>query len=188
MLPTETYTQDDLELLLRACSKRCPTGLRNRALLALLWSSGLRIAEALALRPHDLDLDAGTVLVRRGKGGKPRESALFRLANPHVEAWIAAREKLPAGETAPLFCTLAGGPLDQSYVRHLVRRLGKKAGIRKRMHPHGFRHSHTAELLNADVKFILISRQLGHSRPSTTDVYCARFAANGLVENIREVA
>jgi integrase/recombinase XerD len=185
-LPTEVYTQAEVEQLIQMCGKRGPTGLRNRALLALLYSTGLRIAEALALRLHDLE--AGGVHVRRGKGSKPRRSAMFRFAEPHLRAWIAAREQLGVGDLAPLFCTLQGKEVGQAYVRHLLRRLGKKAGIAKRMHPHAFRHSHTAALLEGGAQFLDVSRQLGHARPSTTDTYTRRIPCPDLVERIREIA
>lgn len=188
MLATEVYEQEEVEALIGVCSKRAPTGVRNRALLALLYSSGLRLAEALALRPHDLDLEHGTVHVRRGKGGKSRRSGMFRFAEPHLAAWVARREKLEAGDLAPLFCKLDGGELDQSYVRHLLPRLGRKAGIPKRIHAHGFRHSHAAALDRAGVRLKHISEQLGHARPSTTDTYLSRIGSAGLVEAIQEVA
>jgi site-specific recombinase XerD len=188
-LPTELYEKAEVERLIGACSKRAPTGVRNRALLAFLFSSGLRLGEALALRPHDVDLDRGIVHVRRGKGGKSRRSGLFRFAEPHLAAWIAAREKLDgAHDLAPLFCKLDGGKIDQSYVRHLLPRLARKAGLQVRVHAHGFRHSHAAELDKAGVRLKHISEQLGHARPSTTDTYLSRIGSAGLVEAIQEVA
>lgn len=113
---------------------------------------------------------------------------MFRFAEPHLAAWIAAREKLGVGELAPLFCTLDGGAMDQSYVRHLLPRLGRKAGLQKRVHAHGFRHSHAAALDEAGVRLSHISLQLGHARPSTTDTYLSRIGSAGLVEAIQEVA
>jgi len=187
-LPDEVYEQEEVDLLIRQCSKRCPTGLRNRALIATLYSTGLRLAEALALRPVDVDLGLGTVHVRKGKGGKPRRSGIFEFAAPHIATWIEARERLGVGELAPLFCTLEGGKVGQAYIRHLLPRLGKKAGIPKRIHAHGFRHSHAAELDKAGLRLTHISRQLGHARPSTTDTYLQRVSAAGLVEAVREVA
>ena len=65
-LPVEVLSRPELDALLHACSRRSPSGLRYRALIALLYGSGLRIAEALAPRPKDVDLDAGTVRVHRG--------------------------------------------------------------------------------------------------------------------------
>ena len=78
-LPGEVMARADIRALLRACN-RGPTGARNRALLVVLWRGGLRIAEALALRPVDLDAAAGLVRVRRGKSGRKREDGLQRMS------------------------------------------------------------------------------------------------------------
>ena len=71
-LSEDALTTAEIEALLRACSRRAPTGVRNAALIAVLWRCGLRLGEALALRPHDIDLDNGTLTVQHGKGGKRR--------------------------------------------------------------------------------------------------------------------
>jgi len=187
-LPSEVYTQEEVAKLIKACSYRAPTGIRNRALIALLYSSGLRLSEALALRPHDIDTGRGVVHVRRGKGGKSRRAGLFLFAVPWLAAWTAVREQqVGAGQLCPYFCTLDGGKVDQSYVRHLLPRLARKAGIAKRVHAHGFRHSHAAELDRAGVRLAHISEQLGHARPSTTDTYLTRIGSAGLVEAIQGV-
>ncbi len=136
-LPGEVLAADDVRALLRACNK-VPTGARNRALLVVLWRGGLRIAEALALRPVDLDAAAGLVRVRRGKGGRPRHVGLDPKRSLAVDAWAGRLSALGTGGRAPLFCTLRGGPLDPGYCRHVVKRLARKAGIRRRVHLHGF--------------------------------------------------
>src|SRR5437016_1978829 len=74
--PAEILTPDEVRALIKACSNRAPTGIRNRALLVLLYRGGLRITEALRLHPKDLDRAAGTVTVLRGKGGKRRTIGL----------------------------------------------------------------------------------------------------------------
>ena len=83
--PIEILTDSELKALLRVCSARAATGLRNRALLVLGWRGGLRLGEALGLYPRDLDPVAGTVNVRRGKGGKQR---LVGLAPP-PSPWLS---------------------------------------------------------------------------------------------------
>jgi site-specific recombinase XerD len=74
--PAEILTADEVRALITACSNRAPTGVRNRALLVLLYRAGCRISEALRLRPKDLDRAAGTVTVLRGKGGTRRTIGL----------------------------------------------------------------------------------------------------------------
>ena len=71
-LDADLLTNEEIELLMRRCSRRAPTGIRNRALIAVLWRCGLRIGEARALAVKDFDPDSGTLVVQRGKGGKRR--------------------------------------------------------------------------------------------------------------------
>ena len=119
----------------------------------ILWRTGVRISEALELRPHDVDFQNGAVRVRLGKGLKPRTTVLSDLdALPLIELWLEERGKLQAvGQGAPLLCTLRGTPTDPSYARHLLPRLAKRAGLERRVHPHGLRHTHAADLALAGV-------------------------------------
>jgi integrase len=71
-LDADLLTNEEIELLMRQCSRRAPTGVRNRALIAVLWRCGLRIGEARGLAVKDIDPDSGTLVVQRGKGGKRR--------------------------------------------------------------------------------------------------------------------
>ncbi len=108
-LPGEILNRQEMRSLLAACN-RGPSGARNRALLVVLWRAGLRTAEALALRPNDLDPAAGLIRIQRGKGGKPRSVGMEIEAFRTVEAWLARREGLGLNGHAPLFCTLQGRP------------------------------------------------------------------------------
>src|SRR5262249_366797 len=92
--PAEILTADEVRALIRACSNRAPTGVRNRALLVLLYRAGCRISEALRLLPKDLDRGAGTTTVLRGKGGKRRTIGLDPGAFAVVERWLDVRTKL----------------------------------------------------------------------------------------------
>ena len=95
LMPFEAFTEHEVRALIAACSTRGVTGHRNRALLAVLWRTGVRISEALELRPHDVDFKHGTVRVRLGKGLKPRTTFLSDLdALPLVERWLEERGKL----------------------------------------------------------------------------------------------
>ena len=168
-LPPEPLTPDEVRSLINACSSRAPTGIRNRALLVVLYRGGLRISEALGLAPKDLDRDAGTIRVLRGKGKTNRLVGLDPGAWAIVQLWLERRTQLHVPKRAPVFCTLSGEPMKTPYVRALLPRLARRAGIQKRCHPHGLRHSFAFELANEAVPVHLIQQQLGHASLLTTD-------------------
>ena len=144
--PVEILTPDEVRGLAAQCSVTSSRGIRHRALIVLLYRTGLRISEALALAVGDVDLDVGSVLVRSGLGGRRRTVGIDRGANPHVAAWIDRRRTLGIPDTAPLLCTLASGPMRKSEVSATLRLLARKAGITKRVHTLRFRHTHAYEL------------------------------------------
>ena len=112
--PPEVLTEPEAIALIKACSSRAPTGVRNRALIAVLWRSGLRISETLALELRDIDLEAGTLRVRHGKGDKSRTVGVDEQTSALLARWVDRRRKLSPGARAPVFCTLAGGRVDTS--------------------------------------------------------------------------
>jgi site-specific recombinase XerD len=185
-LPAETYTPEEVAALLRACGYS-RTGVRNRALLAVLYRGGLRLSEALALRPKDLDRSAGTVRILHGKGDKARTVGLDDGAFAVVGEWLAVRETLPdVSGRDPVFCTMTGTALKTAYVRALLPRLGEEAGIHKRVHAHGLRHSHASDLLREGMDVGTISRQLGHSSIATTATYLAHINPQAVIDKIRQ--
>lgn len=183
--PAEVLTPDEVRALLKACSHRAPTGVRNRALVMTLYRGGLRIAEALRLAPKDVDRAAGTMTVLKGKGGKRRTVGLDPGAFAVLERWLDRRAKLGINGRSPIFCTLDGGPMATAYVRALMPRLARRAGIEKRVHAHGFRHSHAAELAAEGKPVNLIQAQLGHASLAVTSVYLAHIAPTQLIEAMR---
>lgn len=185
-LDADLLTNEEIELLMRQCSRRAPTGVRNRALIAVCWRCGLRIGEALALAVKDLDPGSGTLVVQRGKGGKRRVVGVDAGTIALVGRWLELRRELglPAGG-APLFCSLAGKPLDLSYVRHLLPRLARKAGIERRVHAHGLRHAFAVDLVRAGVPLYVVRDALGHSSVATTQVYLSRVGAHEAVDAMR---
>lgn len=170
---------------MRACSARTPSGLRNKALIAVLYRSGLRLAEALALEPKDVDTGAGTITVLHGKGDRRRVTGIDHVAGEVLDQWLARREALSVSRQSPVFCTLQGGQLQPSYVRALLPRLARQVGISKRVHPHGLRHTHAAELASEGIPVNLIQQQLGHASLATTDTYLRHIAPVELVRSIR---
>lgn len=185
-LPVETLTPSEAKALVRQCSNRAPTGVRNRALLVTLWRCGLRVAEALAIAPKDIDRVKGTIRVMHGKGDKTRVVGIDPQALAVIERWLDRRAELGIRRTALVFCTLEGTPVAPVYVRNLMKRIGRKAGIEKRVHPHGLRHTHAAELRQEGVDIGVISKQLGHSNIATTARYLDHIAPQVVVEAMQK--
>jgi integrase/recombinase XerC len=108
-LDADLLTAGEIERLMRACSNRAPTGIRNRALIAVAWRSGLRIGEVLALRSKDIDLDSGTLVVQHGKGDKRRVVGVDAGTAALLARWVDVRRKRGVDGRAPIFCTRDGG-------------------------------------------------------------------------------
>lgn len=184
-LPPEVLSADEVRALIQACSHWAPTGIRNRALIVLLYRGQLRISEALALKPKDLDTKRGMVRIMHGKGDKARTVGLDAGAWAIVQRWIDKRRSLGITGHSTVLCTLQGDSLLPSYVRTLCKRLGKKAGIEKRVHPHGLRHTGAFELANEGHPLHVIQQQLGHSSLATTDRYIRHLAPQEVIETMR---
>ena len=184
-LDPDLLSSEEIEKLVARCSRRCPTGLRNRALLVLGWRAGLRCQEALDLMLKDIDFDAALITVRHGKGDRTRRVGLDAGTAAVLEQWLQARSKLSVASSAPLLCTLDGNPLDSSYVRHLIKRLATKAGIEKRAHFHGLRHAFAASLATEGASLPTIQRLLGHTSAATTAIYLSRIGSDDAVEFAR---
>jgi len=183
--PPEVLSDPEVRALLDACGRFHPIALRNRALIALMYRAGLRVSEALALRPKDVDLAEGTLRVLHGKGDRARTVGIDAGAAAVVAAWAEARSRLAVGPRAPLLCTLGGLPLVTGYVRRLLPRLGLRAGIEKRVHAHGLRHTHAAQLRSEGIDVGIISKQLGHRSILTTIRYLDHIAPVAVVEAVR---
>ncbi len=181
-LAADVLTSTDAEAVISACSRRAPTGIRNAVLITVLWRCGLRVGEALALIPADIGFDDGVVRVRRGKGGKPRVVGLDAGTAALVERWLHVRARFVTTRQTPLFCTLKGGCIDDSYVRRLLPRLAERAGIEKRVHPHAFRHAYAIGLEREGAPLSTIRDLLGHRSIATTDTYLRRLGASDAVE------
>jgi integrase/recombinase XerD len=159
---------------------------RNRALFATLYRAGLRITEALSLMPKDIDLEGGTIRVLHGKGDRARTVGVDTGATELITEWLTVRRDLGVDGQAPLFCTLSGKPMGASYVRASLKRLACRAGVAKRVHPHGFRHTHAAQLAAENVPINVIQAQLGHSNVATTSRYLQHIAPQQVISIMRQ--
>ncbi len=147
--------------LIDACSAASLTGIRNRALIGAMYRGGLRLGEALDLRPKDVREDLGSITVLHGKGDRRRVVGIDPAAMSLIGRWYDRRSRLNTPRNSQLFCTLAGRRMHNSYVRTLLPRLAKKAGVDKRVHSQGLRHSHAFELMLEGIPVVMIQQQPG---------------------------
>lgn len=169
-LPPQFLTPDELQAVLEANNKGL-TGTRNRALIVVGWRSGVRIGEALSIRPTDLDETNHAIRVLHGKGNKARTVGMDRQSWAVISNWMTARKAAGLDAAETLFCTETGGRLDSRYVRELLPRLAAHANVNKRCHFHGLRHTMAFELVTEGVPVHLIQQQLGHSNVAITSRY-----------------
>jgi integrase/recombinase XerC len=142
-------------------------GLRDRALLELFYSSGLRLSELCALRWHDLDLGNGLVTVL-GKGSKQRSVPVGSHARAALQAW---REETRAPDGAPVFPGRGGAPISQRAVQARIRQLAQRQGMFKHVHPHMLRHSFASHMLESSGDLRGVQELLGHADIATTQIY-----------------
>jgi site-specific recombinase XerD len=172
-LPDDILTADEVEALLSVCSHQSSTGIRNRALITALYRGGLRLGEALALASRDIDPRSGILLVTNPTTGRARRIRIDPLSFGLLERWLDRRRLLGLNGRAPFFCTLAGDAIKQAYVRALLPRLARQAGIEKRCHAHALRHTHAAELVRRRTSVEEIQLQLGLASRASTVRYIA---------------
>ncbi|MCP3960762.1 MAG: tyrosine-type recombinase/integrase [bacterium] len=192
--PIDILSPNEVQTLIATASSRAPSGIRNRALIAVLYFSGIRLAESLALAPRDVDLEAGEINVRCGKGGRQRLVGINVHAQAHLSRWMDTRERLGINGRQPVFCTFSkvgGEPrvkaLAPRYVQLMLHRLADRSPLEKRIHPHGLRHSHAVHLLRRGVALPHIQRQLGHRNLATTDEYLRGLGAGEHVAGVRDL-
>jgi site-specific recombinase XerD len=125
------------------------------------------------------------VTVLHGKGDQRRAVGMDPAAFALLERWLDKRRSLGIGARWSLFCTLEGRPIDSSYVRRLLPRLAARAGIEKRVHAHGLRHAHAAELASEGLPVNVVQQQLGHGSLATTDRYLRHIAPRERVAAMR---
>ncbi len=173
--PANVLSEAEVRRVLACCAdkrrrRRAATRERNYALVMLLWRTGLRCSEALDLEPGDLRCDGpvATLRVRHGKLGKARTVGVHAEVQGALEDWLVLR---PPGRW--LFCTLAGARLDDGYVRAMLSRKGREAGVH-RVHPHAFRATLAVELVREGVSLPAVRDVLGHSSIAHTDAYLRR--------------
>lgn len=164
----KTLDVDRVGQLLDELPTETPEQLRDRAMLELFYSSGLRLAELAGLDIADLDLPAGQVRVL-GKGNKQRLLPVGRRARNALQDWLQVRGQL-AKEPLALFVGLRGARVHASVVRKTLAQAGQ-TGLGQHLHPHMLRHSFASHMLESSQDLRAVQELLGHSNISTTQIY-----------------
>ncbi len=164
-------SEEQVLRLIEAPDPSHPRGLRDRAMLSLMYASGLRVSELLLLKLREVDLARG-VLAAYGKGSKRRLVPVGEVALRHLEAHLAAQP--PARQKASegfVFHRPSGKPWTRQMVWKLVARYARAAGIPGKVHPHRLRHSFATHLLAGGADLRTVQTLLGHSDIVTTEIY-----------------
>ncbi|HKS26699.1 MAG TPA: site-specific tyrosine recombinase XerD [Pyrinomonadaceae bacterium] len=162
-------SEDEMERLLSAPDTATEEGLRDRAILEVMYASGLRISELISLKPSDVDMDAG-LLSCHGKGSKERRIPIGKSATRWLELYRAARLRQTRTHDARLFVNSLGAPLTRHNVWASIKRYSERAGL-ENVSPHTLRHSFATHLLQRGADSRSVQSLLGHSDISTTQIY-----------------
>lgn len=163
--------ESEVESLLEAPDVSAPLGLRDRAMLELLYASGLRVSELVGVPRDRVDLDAGILRVS-GKGGRERLVPFGRSAAQWLARYLAhVRPTLDRRGSPSLFLTSRGGPMTRQRFWQVIGAYGRKAGIRRRLTPHVLRHSFATHLLEHGADLRALQMMLGHADVATTQIY-----------------
>lgn len=166
-------TTEEIQKLLTTPSANNPQGLRDRAILETLYSSGLRVGELAQLNDSDVDVDAGILRVR-GKGKKERLSPLGSYALKAIQAWRRVRtlsSQWAASKQAPVFVNRSGGRLSTRSIERMLEKHIRASGLDRRTTPHTLRHSFATHLLDRGADIRSVQELLGHKSLVTTQIY-----------------
>ena len=165
-------TEEEMERLLAAPDTETEEGVRDRAMLELMYAAGLRVSELVAVRQADVNLDAG-LIVCHGKGSKERRVPIGKSATLWLQKYMALRVRRAREESreAPqLFLNSLHGPLTRQFVWAMIKRYARKANLPD-ISPHTLRHSFATHLLQRGADSRSVQALLGHSDISTTQIY-----------------
>lgn len=170
----EVLTIDEINAMTRCIDMGSPLGLRNRAILEMLYGSGLRVSELCALERSRLYFDEGFVLVS-GKGSKERMVPMSEPAIDFVKQYLLERDEHgpdpKPGEEAYVFLNRRGAHLTRVMIFYIIRELAELAGVRRTISPHTLRHSFATHLLEGGANLRAIQQMLGHESIGTTEIY-----------------
>jgi integrase/recombinase XerD len=160
--------QAEIEMLLAIPDVSSETGLRDRAILELMYASGLRVSEAVNIQIRDIDLDSG-ILTCTGKGSKTRRIPVGSSAVEWVKSYLTIRRRKENIEVQNLFVSSLGRPLNRQIIHGFIKEYGEKCGLD--ISPHTLRHSFATHLVQNRADIRSVQQMLGHADISTTQIY-----------------
>lgn len=161
----------DVDILLRQPDEKQVKGCRDKAMLELLYATGLRVSELVSLKTNDVNLESG-FLICKGKGGKERIVPLGNTSALAVKKYLEeARQELWKRETKTLFLTTRGGAFTRQGFWKMLKEYGEQAGLTQKISPHILRHSFATHLLECGADLRSVQLMLGHSQITTTQIY-----------------
>ncbi|MFZ9994719.1 MAG: site-specific tyrosine recombinase XerD [Steroidobacteraceae bacterium] len=168
----KSLTEEEVERLLAAPSRDTPLGLRDRAMLEVLYATGVRVSELVTLRFTEINLNQGVLRVT-GKGNRQRLVPLGAAAIESLQRFLqtARGEILGPRRCDELFPTQRGAHMTRQAFWHLIKRYARQVGITKSLSPHTLRHAFATHLLNHGADLRVVQMLLGHSDLSTTQIY-----------------
>ena len=168
----EILSPAEVERLLEQPDPSTPAGMRDRAMLELLYATGLRVSELVGLSVRNVNLEAGFVRTM-GKGSKERVVPMGEKAREAVKAYLSGARASLAGTRAPaeLFLNARGKGLTRQGFWKMIKRYGRAAGIRASITPHGLRHAFASHLLEGGADLRSLQIMLGHADITTTQIY-----------------
>ena len=161
--------QTDIENLLKAPDVTTEIGLRDRAILELMYACGLRVSETANLKISDVDIDAG-VLTCKGKGGKTRRVPIGKSAVEWLNKYLIARHAKEDIEINNMFVTSLGKPVNRQTIFNFIKQYAGKIGLAD-VSPHTLRHSFATHLIQNSADIRSVQQMLGHADISTTQIY-----------------
>lgn len=164
----DTLTVEEIDRLIGSIDPATQKGLRDRAILELLYSCGLRVSELCDLKIGDLFFGEGYIRVT-GKGDKQRLVPVSDIARDRVQLYLETRRAAGGGDT--LFLNNRGSRLTRVMIFTIIRQAALRAGINKRISPHTFRHSFATHLLEGGANIRQVQELLGHENILTTEIY-----------------
>lgn len=170
--------KEEIEQILNNVNIETPSGFRNRAILELLWATGMRISELSGLNFGDLNLEHNEIKVF-GKGSKERIVLISERAKSYLERYLHTARKLVAqgfsipdmGEDSPVFINNTGYRLNPKTIRNVINSIVEKISLPKKVTPHMFRHSFATHLIENGADLRVVQELLGHASISNTQIY-----------------